>query len=77
MLFSNIHWKVLYPAEREEAWNFKTSLNGDSYIFLFESIEEWSKKQDKTSKQTSDHQTNQYWIEADADIIYQEASVTS
>ena len=25
MLFSNIHWKVLYPVEQEEAWNFKTS----------------------------------------------------
>ena len=25
MLFSDIHWNVLYPAEQEEAWNFKTS----------------------------------------------------
>ena len=25
MLSSNIHWNVLYPAEQEEAWNFKTS----------------------------------------------------
>ena len=30
-----------------------------SGIFLVESIEGWSKKQDKTSKQTSDHKTNQ------------------
>ena len=43
----------LYPVEKEEAWN------GDSGIFLFESIKGWSKKQDKTSKQTSDHQANQ------------------
>ena len=47
----------------EEAWsrrNIKTSFpNRCSGIFLFESIEGWSKKQDKTSKQTSDHQTNQ------------------
>ena len=64
MLFSNIHWKVLYPAEQEEAWNFKHPLNGDSDIFLFESIEGWSKKRDKTSKQTSDK--SEYTIEAEA-----------
>ena len=48
---------------RQEAWsrrNIKTSFpNRCSGIFLVESIEGWSKKQDKTSKQTSDHQTNQ------------------
>ena len=33
--------------------------NRCSGIFLVESIEGWSKKQDKTSKQTSDDQTNQ------------------
>ena len=39
--------------------NIKTSfLNGCSGIFFVESIEGWSKKQDKTLKQTSDHQTN-------------------
>ena len=44
-----------------EAWsrrNIKTSFP-NSGIFLFESMEGWWKKQDKTSKQTSDHQTNQ------------------
>ena len=59
MLLSNIHWKVLYPTEQEEAWNFKHPLNRDSDIFFFESIEGWSKKQDKTLKQTSDHQSNE------------------
>ena len=48
---------------RQEAWsrrNIKTLFpNGCRIIFLVESIEGWSKKQDKTSKQTSDHQTNQ------------------
>ena len=47
---------------RQEAWsrrNINTSFpNRCSGIFLVESIEGWSKKQDKTSKQTSDHQTN-------------------
>ena len=40
--------------------NIKTSFpNRCSGIFLVESIEGLSKKQDKISKQTSDHQTNQ------------------
>ena len=46
---------------RQGAWsrqNIKTSFpNRCSGIFLVESIEGWSKKQDKTSKQTSDHKT--------------------
>ena len=48
---------------RQEAWsrrNIKTPFpNRCSGIFLVESIVGWSKKQDKTSKQTSDHQTDQ------------------
>ena len=34
MLFSNIHWKVLYPAEQEEAWNFKTSFKRRQWHLL-------------------------------------------
>jgi len=34
MLFSNIHWKVLYPAEQEEAWNFKTSFKRGHWHLL-------------------------------------------
>ena len=62
---------------RSETWwrrNIKTSFpNGCSGIFLVELIGGWSKKQDKTSKQTSDHQTNR----SKAYMIYHEASVTS
>ena len=47
------------PLSKKRLEASKHPLNGDSDIFLFESIEGWSKKQDKTSKQTSDHQTNQ------------------
>ena len=61
MLLSNIRWKDLLNALRGliEAKHFKkTSFpNRCSGIFLVESIEGWSKKQDKTSKQTSDHKT--------------------
>ena len=63
MLLSNIRWKDLLDALLRLEWsrrNIKTSSpNRCSGIFLVESIEGWSKKQDKTSKQTSDHQTNQ------------------
>ena len=34
MLFSNIHWKVLYPAEQGEAWNFKTSFKRRQWHLL-------------------------------------------
>ena len=64
------------PRSKGRLETSKHPLNGDSDI-LFESINGWAKKQDKTSKQTSDHQTNQYTIEAEAYIIYHEASVTS
>ena len=62
MLLSNIRWKVLLNALKGliEAKHFKkkTSFpNRCSGIFLVESIEGWSKKQDKTSKLTSDHKT--------------------
>ena len=61
MLLSNIRWKDLLDALRGliEAKHFwKTSFsNRCSGIFLVESIEGWSKKQEKTSKQTSDDQT--------------------
>ena len=65
------------PRSKKRLETSKHPLNRDSHIFLFESIEGWTKKHDKTSKQTSDHQTNQYTIEAEAYIIYHEASVTS
>ena len=35
MLLSNIHWKVLYPTEQEEAWNFKTSFKQGQWHLLF------------------------------------------
>ena len=63
------------PRSKKRLETSKHPLNGDSDI-LFESIKGWSEKQDKTSKQT-DHQTNHYTIEAEAYIIYHEASVTS
>ena len=63
MLLSNIRCKDLLDALLRLEWsrrNIKTSSpNRCSGIFLVESIEGWLKKQDKTSKQTSDHQTNQ------------------
>ena len=34
MLFSNIHWKVLFPAEWEEAWNIKTSFRRRQWHLL-------------------------------------------
>ena len=54
MLFSNIHWKVLLftPRSMKRLETSKHPVNGDSDIFLFESIEGWSTKQDKTSEQT-------------------------
>ena len=61
MLLSNIRWKGLRDALRGliETKHFKkTSFpNRWSGIFLVESIEGWSNKQDNTSKQTSDHKT--------------------
>ena len=61
MLLSNTRWKDLIDALRGliEAKHFKkhpfqTNASG---IVLVESIEGWSKKQDKTSKQTSDQKT--------------------
>ena len=59
--------------------NIKTSFpNGFSGIFLVESIEGWLKTQDKTSKQTSDHQTNQRKSIHESQVnINHEASVTS
>ena len=61
MLLSNIRWKDVPDALRGfiEAKDFKkTSFpNRCSGIFLDESVEGRSKKQDKTSKQTSDHKT--------------------
>ena len=50
----------LMRQEARSRRNIKTSFpNRCSGIFLVESIEGWSRKQDKTSKQTSGHQTNQ------------------
>ena len=34
MLFSNIHWKVPYTLEQEEAWNFKTSFKRRQWHLL-------------------------------------------
>ena len=62
VLFSNIHWKVFTPRSKKRLETSKHPLNGDSDIFLFESIEGWSKKRDKTSKQTSDK--SEYTIDA-------------
>ena len=60
MLFSNIYWQVLLiPHGERRGLKLQNIFNGDSGIFLFESIEESSKKQGKTSNQMSDHQTNQ------------------
>ena len=66
MLFGNIHWKVLYPAEQEEAWDFKTSFKRRQWHLLVWINRGMIVKQDMTSKQTSDDQTNQYTIEAEA-----------
>ena len=52
MLFSNIHLKVLYPAENDEAWNFKTSFkrDGDSGIFLFRGMIEKARQDLETNR---------------------------
>ena len=61
MLFSNIHWKVLYPTEQEEAWNFKTSFKRRQrhlLVWINRGMIEKA-RQDLETNQTSDHQTNQ------------------
>ena len=82
----NSSWMPFHPGPFKgcysEAWsrrNIKTSFpNGCSSIFLVESIEGWSKKQDKTSKQTVRSSDKSEWtIEAKAYITRRYGAYTS
>jgi len=68
MLPSNIPWKALLDSLRSFIEAKKTPFpNGCSSVFFVESIEGWSKKQDKTSKQTVRSSDKSEWtIEAKA-----------
>ena len=75
MLFSNIHWKVLYPVEQEEAWNFKTSFKRRKWhlVLINQGMIEKARQDLETNIRSSDKSV----YKAEAYIIYHEASVTS
>ena len=67
MLFSNIHWKVLYPAEQEEAWNFKTSFKRRQWhllVWINRGMIEKARQDLETNIRSSDK--SEYTIEAEA-----------
>ena len=69
MLFSNIQWKVLYPAEKEEAWNFKTSFKRRQWqllVWINRGMIEKARQDLETNIRSSDK--SEYTIEAEAYI---------
>ena len=79
MLFSNIHWRSFTPRSKKSLETSKHPLNGDSDIFLFESIEGWSKKKDlETNIRSSDKSVydGSGSIHKSQVNIYHKASVT-
>ena len=67
MLFSNIHWKVLYPVEKEEAWNFKTSFKRRQWhllVWINQGIIDKARQDLEKNIRSSDK--SEYTIEAEA-----------
>ena len=66
MLFSNIYWKALYPAEQEEEWNFKTSLKRRQWhllVWINRGMIEKTRQDLETNIRSSDK--SEYTIEAE------------